>query len=173
MKVFKDFETTASAAELAHFRGQSPKQQLVTLFRKKHLTKLQVGAISRRMDALVKAGRAPRPSLEQAVGELFSGTLEIGVRKDPDAVTSALTLDELRKKRPDLSKSQELLELRNAGSIAPFQTKQAARCLAQGMTVEQALVQVGAQHLVTNVPAPVQEEAPEPDAEEEDVQSEA
>lgn len=171
MKLIQQYVARSTKAEQAFLLGQSPKQQLI-LFRKKGLlTDLQMRAISRRMDGLVKAGTSAEEALVEAVQELFEGHLELGVKKDPQAVTSALTLDELRQKQPGLSRSQELLELRNAGSLSPVQTKAAAQLLAKGMSVADALIGVDAAHLVKKAPVPdaepvVEQPADEPEEEE-------
>ena len=145
------------------FLTASPKQQLLMLQDAKLLTKLQVGAIARRMGQLQAQGDDAAGALEASINELFDGTIEIGVKRDAQARAGALKLSELRKKIPDLSAKQTLLELRNAGSISPVQTKKAAQLLAKGLTVEQALAEVGATHLLDTPPPAVEpEEAPEP-----------
>lgn len=145
------------------FKDETPKQQLLTLRNAGFLTPLQTKAAARRMDQLTAAGdHTPKEALVLAMAELHAGRLRVGAR-DPRAKANILKLEQLRKDKPNLPKSQQLLELRNAGSISPVQTKAAAALLRKGLTVEQALVEVGAQAALETLPQPTDAEKDDED----------
>lgn len=160
-KLISQYQKKVKKAAFDQFSAASAKQQLVSLTVAKLLTPLQQRTIARRMDQLVASdGGGQFKALEQAVEELFTGKLKVGVKRDPKSKAGALKLSELREKKPGLSRKQTLLELRNAGVLSPQQTRDAAKHITAGMTVEQALIKVEAPHLLDELP-------PEPETEQE------
>lgn len=149
------------------WNAATAKERLNILVESDFLTPLQRRRLAGRMDSLVKTeGTAPDDAFDIALEEFETGELKVEA-KDPKAKQNLLTLAQLRENRPDLGQKQELLELREAGSITPDQTKRAARYVTQGQTIEQALFHVDADHLLNTVPAGVEDEEPEEEAEEE------
>lgn len=173
-KLISKYQKSVKAPAFAVFAKGSAKQMLVTLTKAKLLTQLQQRTIARRMDKLIGEGKSPVQALEGAVEELFTGKLKVGVARDRQSKAGALKLSELREKKPGLSRKQTLLELRNAGVLSPQQTRDAAKHITTGMSVEQALVKVEAPHLLDELPEPAEEPkpAPKPEAEEEEPEEE-
>jgi len=126
---------------LLHFEGASDKQRLLMLKEDGLVTTLQTRALAARMDEGVL--------LRTALEELADGDLKVGAR-DPKAKKNLLSLSQLRAERPGMSRKEELLQLRNAGSLSPVQTREAAHAMTANreMTTEQALAKVGANHLL-------------------------
>lgn len=153
MKLEVELKAKLGARRFQLFLGETPKQQLITLQKAGYLTPLQAKACARRMDAMTAGGRVdPKEAMAQTIGELKSGQLRVGA-PDPKAPANQLKLAALREQKPGLSKAQELLELRNAGSLSPNQTRDAAQYVhAKKCSVEEALVHVGAQALLETLP---------------------
>lgn len=147
-----------------HFNNLNPKQVLVELNRHGDLTTLQMRAAARVYDRRLADGADPEELLAKILDELATGRLELGAQ-DREAKATKLKLSELRKNRPGLSAKQQLLELREAGALSPKQTKAAATLMAKGHSVEQALVEVEAQHLLDELPAPPDDEDTDPQEE--------
>ena len=132
---------------LDRFEDAGEKQRLVMLRDEGFVTPLQCRALAKRMDDL---GENP---LETALAELADGSLAVRVQ-DPKAKAGMLRLSELREKKPGSSKKQELIDLREAGSITPGQVRQGAEVMTRnpGLSTEQVLIEIGAEHLLDNMP---------------------
>lgn len=140
----------------------TPKERLNLLVDAGLLSSLQRRRVAQAMDASVREGVDPAVAMVACLEGLESGELQ--VPDDAKKRTVTLTLDALRSDRPGLGQKQELLELRNAGSITPDQTRRAAGMITKGDTIESALFHVGAEHLLATVPAGLEG----PDAQEDD-----
>ncbi len=148
--------------KIKRFGDASAKQQLIILLGEGFVTKLQAVACGRRMNEL-QAEDSEDP-LGEVLLELTSGTIKVAVH-DKDAKSGNLKLSELRAKKPGGSKKQELLDLREAGSVTPGQTREGAKLMMtnRSLSLEQILVAIGAEHLLDELP-----EAPDAGGTEED-----
>lgn len=136
-------------------RSLTPKQTLVDLKNRGHLTRLQLRAGARRLDLLTEAGK--KDPLKIVLAELQTGKVKVQV-KDPEAKENLPRLADVPE---GLSTKQKLLHLREAGSLSPQETMVAARAVDQGRKIEQALIAAGAERLLEHVPPPEDEDGQE------------
>jgi len=134
---------------MEELHNMSEKEALLAARREGLLTPLQTTTVARAMDK--------GQSLTEALNDLEAGELPIGAH-DKRAKKNLLRLADVRESGDSHGPKQELLILRDAGSITPVQTRKAARMVTQGLSVEQALAAVDASHLLETVPAPAETE---------------
>lgn len=137
------------------FIDQSPKQRLLMLRDGKFLTKLQTRACTLAFDAMVRDGKDPEKAFRKVVRQVAAGKLALRSVVDKEAKGNLRTLSDIRSSGDSFGPKQQLLELREAGSLSPANTKKAAQLLAQGRTIEQALCELEHEHLLgEGIPVP-------------------
>lgn len=147
------------------FLDQSPKQQIQILLEEKFLSQIQARAVAVAVDAAARDGKDPRKACEKALKHVAQGKLKLGRTVDRKAKKAVVTLSDIRAREDSFGEKQQLLELREAGSLAPKLVRKCANLMAQGRSLVQALVAVDHAHLLGDeIPVPADPKEEEPDA---------
>jgi len=121
------------------------------------ITRLQLRAIARAMNRVQEEDDDVDEAAKKALALLQKGELPVAGVGDDDP---PLVVEELAE---NLSPKQKLLELRRADAITPIETRKAAKAMDDGASIEDALVEAGAERVVTAVPPLTFDESDEGD----------